>query len=50
MLEIFLAYFPQFAELMERDLVFDDGTVAARLAPKIDIFLSEEEGKRRRGN
>ena len=50
MLEIFLSYFPQFAELMERDLVFEDGTLAARLMPAIDNYLSEEDDKRRRGN
>lgn len=50
MLEIFLSYFPQFAELMEREIFFEDGTLAARLMPTIDNYLSEEDDKRRRGN
>lgn len=50
LIEILLAYFPQFAESMEKDLIFDDGTVAARLTPIIDKNLSDEENKRRRGS
>lgn len=50
LIDILLAYFPQFEELMDRDLVFEDGTVAARLTPLVDRNLSDEETKRRRGN
>lgn len=50
LIDILLAYFPQFKELMNREIVFDDGTVAARLTPLIDKNLSDEETKRRRGN
>lgn len=50
LIDILLAYFPQFAQLMERDLVFEDGTIAARLTPLLDQNLSDEETKRRRGN
>lgn len=50
MIDIFLAYFPQFTELMERDMVFEDGTLAARLTPGIDRNLSDEQTRRRRGN
>ena len=50
MYEIILAYFPQFAEMMEKDIVFEDGTIAGRLTPAIDRNLSDEETKRRRGN
>jgi len=50
LIDILLAYFPQFAELMERDIVFEDGTVAAKLTPLLDRNLSDEETKRRRGN
>ena len=50
LIDILLAYFPQFTELMEKDLVFEDGTVAARLTPLLDKNLANEETKRRRGN
>lgn len=50
LIDILLAYFPQFAESMEKDLIFEDGTIAARLTPRIDRKLSEEETRRRRGN
>lgn len=50
LIDILLAYFPQFEKLMDRDLVFEDGTVAARLTPLVDRNLSDEETKRRRGN
>lgn len=50
LIDILLAYFPQFAELMERDFVLEDGTIAARLTPYVDRNLSDEETKRRRGN
>ena len=50
LIDILLAYFPQFKELMNREIVFDAGTVAARLTPLIDKNLSDEETKRRRGN
>lgn len=50
LIDILLAYFPQFKELMNREIVFEDGTVAARLTPLIDKNLSDEETKRRRGN
>lgn len=50
LIDILLSYFPLFAELMERDFVFDDGTLAARLTPIIDQNLSLEELKKRRGN
>lgn len=50
LIDILLAYFPQFKELMNREIVFEDGTVAARLTPLVDRNLSDEETKRRRGN
>lgn len=50
LIDILLAYFPQFAERMEKDLIFEDGTIAARLTPRIDRKLSDEETRRRRGN
>lgn len=50
LIDILLSYFPQFKELMDRDIVFDDGTVAAKLTPLLDINLSNEETRRRRGN
>lgn len=50
LIDILLAYFPQFAKLMEREIVFEDGTVAGHLTPIIDKNLSDEETKRRRGN
>ena len=49
-IDILGKYFPQFQNEMRKDLVFDDGTVAARLAPLMDINLANEETKRRRGN
>lgn len=50
LIDILLSYFPQFKELMNREIVFEDGTVAARLTPLVDRNLSDEETKRRRGN
>lgn len=50
LIDILLAYFPQFKELMSREIIFEDGTVAARLTPLVDRNLSDEETKRRRGN
>lgn len=50
LIDILLAYFPQFKELMNREIIFEDGTVAARLTPLVDRNLSDEETKRRRGN
>ena len=49
-IDILGKYFPQFQNEMGKDLIFDDGTVAARLAPLMDINLANEETKRRRGN
>ncbi len=50
LIDILLAYFPQFAESMEKDIILDDGTIAGRLTPIIDKNLSDEENKRRRGS
>lgn len=50
LIDILLAYFPKFKDSMERDFVFEDGTLAARLTPYIDEDLSDEETKRRRRN
>ena len=50
LIDILLAYFPQFKELMNKEIIFEDGTIAARLTPLVDINLSNEETKRRRGN
>ena len=50
LIDILLSYFPQFKELMNKEIVFEDGTVAARLTPLVDRNLSDEETKRRRGN
>ena len=50
LIDILLAYFPQFKELMNREIVFEDGTVAAKLTPLIDRNLSDEEIRKRRGS
>ena len=50
LIDILLSYFPPFKELMNKEIVFEDGTVAARLTPLVDRNLSDEETKRRRGN
>lgn len=50
LIDILLSYFPQFKELMNKDIIFEDGTIAARLTPLIDKNLSDEEIKRRRGS
>lgn len=50
LIDILLAYFPQFAESMEKDIILDDGTIAGKLTPIIDKNLSDEENKRRRGS
>lgn len=48
--EMLLTYFPQFAKNMDKDFVFEDGTIAARLTPLVDRNLSNEDIKRKRGN
>lgn len=50
LIDILLHYFPQFADLMDRDIVLDDGTIVGRWTPVIDTNLAGEENKRRRGN
>ena len=49
-IDILVKYFPQFQNEMGRNLIFDDGTIAARLTPLIDTKLTDEQPKRRRGN
>ena len=50
LIDILLVYFPQFAEMMDKEIILDDGTVVGKLTPYIDRNLSDEETKRRRGN
>ena len=50
LVDILLVYFPQFSELMNKEIVLEDGTLVGKLTPKIDKELSDENDKRRRGN
>lgn len=50
MIEILGIYFPQFKELMKKEIVMQDGTLVGVLLPEIDRKLAEEEEKRRRGS
>lgn len=42
-------YFPEFAENMQHDIVLDDGTMVARLTPKIDRELGKIQRRKERG-
>ncbi|MCM1508948.1 MAG: phage tail tape measure protein [Ruminococcus flavefaciens] len=42
-------YFPEFAENMQHDIVLDDGTMVAKLTPKIDRQLGIIQKRKERG-
>ena len=46
MFELFMQYFPEFAKAP----ILDVDETAARLTPRIDTYLNDEDTKRRRGN
>lgn len=48
-IEILASFFPQVLEAMEKDLVFNDGVVAARLAPAMNKELGKLSTKKDRG-
>lgn len=50
LIDILLAYFPQFKELMNQPLVADDGTIIARYAPMFNDELKRIDDKERRGS
>ena len=49
MLDFLMQYFPEFAALMEKDVVLDDGTLVAKLTPKIDRQLAVIYKRKDRG-
>lgn len=49
LIDILATYFPQVLESMERDFVWDDGVVAARLAPKMNYELGKLSTRKDRG-
>lgn len=49
MLDFLIQYFPEFAALMEKDVVLDDGTLVAKLTPKIDRQLAVIYKRKDRG-
>ena len=49
MLNFLMQYFPEFAALMEKDVVLDDGTLVAKLTPKIDRQLAVIYKRKDRG-
>ena len=49
LIDIVATYFPQFLVSMEKDLVWDDGVVAARLAPKMNYELGKLSTRKDRG-
>lgn len=49
LIQILADYFPQILESMGRDIVWDDGTMAARLAPAMDVALGKIASKNERG-
>lgn len=49
LIEILANFFPQVLEGMERDFVWNDGVVAARLAPAMDLELGRIKERKGRG-
>lgn len=49
LIEILADYFPQILESMDKDLIFNDGVVAARLAPAMNKELGKIKDKEDRG-
>jgi len=50
LIDILLAYFPQFKELMNQPIVADDGTIIAHYAPGINEELRKIQDKEERGS
>lgn len=50
LIDILLAYFPQFTEIMKQPLVADDGTIIAYYTPKINEELNRIKDKEERGS
>lgn len=49
MLDFLTQYFPEFASRMEKDVVLDDGTLVAKLAPQMDRQLATIMRRKDRG-
>ena len=49
LIQMLADYFPQILESMDRDFVFNDGTMAAYLAPAMDEELGRLKGRKDRG-
>ena len=49
LIQMLADYFPQILESMDRDFVFNDGTMAAYLAPAMDTELGRLKGRKDRG-
>lgn len=50
LLSILAEYFPGFMDRMEKNIVFEDGVVAGRLATQMDVELGRIYAKKERGN
>ena len=50
LIDILLAYFPQFAEIMKQPIVTEDGTIVAYYTPKINEELKRIRDKEERGS
>lgn len=50
LIDILLAYFPQFTEIMKQPLVTDDGTIIAYYTPRINEELKRIKDKEERGS
>lgn len=50
LIDILLAYFPQFAEIMKQPIVTEDGTIIAYYTPKINEELRKIRDKEERGS
>lgn len=48
--DVLVEYFPKFAELMEQDIILDDGTLVGKISPKINEQLEIERKKDERGS
>lgn len=49
LVELIGTFFPQIIDAMDREFVFDDGVIAARLAPRMDTELGKIRSRKDRG-